>query len=234
MYVLTWLSIFVAIFSFGNTLLGIGGGGAALKGGMKAGGRIGLGGIGNLGAAAGGLIGGAEGTLGGAGAKLGGLFHGKKDKKIDLFGSSEDSSSSSSSSEEDVKRGKNSKRRKTGRGIDKHSGIGSRDGIATPILNLLGLTKTVCRVSYAGEAVIEKLGDFAIGMNHEVRKIDHAIANYVTDNIILKAVDAIRRGHNDVVKFIVATQVGFTKFATNTIIEVYRTTKAPIRELLAC
>ncbi|XP_045464126.1 protein lethal(3)malignant blood neoplasm 1-like [Harmonia axyridis] len=241
MYAFTCLVVFVGIFSVSNSLIGLESGGASAGGSVKVGGRFGLGGLGKIGGSAGGLIGGAEGVLGGAGSKIGGLLQNKQQINDGLFGSSDESSSSSSSSssEEHNKRGKKNKGKKgkgkkNGRGIDKHSGIGSHNGIATPVLNLLGLTKTVCHISYAGEAAIEKLGNFAIGMNYEVRKLDHAIANYVTDNIILKAVDTIRKGHNDVVKFIVGTHVAFTKFATNTIIEVYRTTKSPIRELLAC
>lgn len=71
-------------------------------------------------------------------------------------------------------------------------------------------------------------------MNHEVRKVDFAIVDFITDNLLLKGIDIIRKRHNDVVKFIVGTHVGFTKFATNSIIEAYRAAKSPLREILAC
>ncbi|KAK9891162.1 hypothetical protein WA026_013479 [Henosepilachna vigintioctopunctata] len=123
---------------------------------------------------------------------------------------------------------------KTGRGIDWLSGIGSMGGIRTPIYDLLGLTKSICRVSFVAEDLIENLGEFHMRVDRKIDEIDRSVVDYVTDKIIKRAVDVVRRNHIAFVAFLVDAHIGLDRFIYNSIIEAYRITKSPVRELFAC
>lgn len=96
------------------------------------------------------------------------------------------------------------------------------------------MTKSICKVSYAAETVIADLGELHIWADKQMGMVEHAAVNYVIDNVVLKAVDGVRRYHNKIVDFIIDAHIGIQRLVTNTIIEGYRVSKAPIRELFAC
>lgn len=97
-----------------------------------------------------------------------------------------------------------------------------------------GLTKSICKISYAGESIIEDLGELHVWADKQMGLIEHAAVNYIVDNFVLKAVDAVRKYNHKITDFIIDTHIAIQTLVTNSIIEGYRITKAPIRELFAC
>ncbi|KAL3289244.1 hypothetical protein HHI36_003676 [Cryptolaemus montrouzieri] len=152
--------------------------------------------------------------------------HHKKDKKHHKKGKQHH--------EEHDNKHKHWKQMSTGQGIDRKSGIGSFDGIRTPIYDLFGVLQNLCTVSYAAEDMIEKVGDLQLFASEQIALIDRSVINYVTDNIVMKVVNGVRKYHIAVVGFLIDSHVAWDRLVVNVLIEGYRMTKAPVRELFAC